>query len=136
MGELRHHVERVGAGDRHVIEPTAELDVEEFDRIATKILSQRGVQIRVDCRHLRQLSEEGFGVLLAAHQRASRLGGRLFLDLRENPGLRDTFRSAGVPFDDGESDGGTAGKPAKKPPPLSPKTGRHAQSKPRSGDGA
>ena len=142
MRELRHYVERVGEGDRHVIEPTAALTgtvADEFDRVARKLLSQRGVQIRVDCRHLPYLDGEGLGVLLAARARANHLGGRLILDLRGNPGLRATFSRVahlGAWFDDGDSDGGTAGMPAKKPPPLSPKKGRYAQPGPTSGDEA
>ena len=135
MENLRHYVEHVGEADRHVIELPLDLTdeaLEEFDRIAKQILFQEAVRVRVDCRHVRQLSGDAMGVLMAAHSAVTRRGGTFMLDVRDNPRLRDLFGTVWRGLDGGEADDNMSGKPAKLIPPASPNAGGQAQPKPQS----
>jgi hypothetical protein len=83
MEHLSHRVEDAGGGDLHVIELPSEFGgeaAEEFHRLVQTILLQRGAQILVGCRRVDRATEEGIAVLVDAHARVRRVGGRLVLD--------------------------------------------------------
>ena len=137
MERLIHYVEVVRGNDRHVIELPSEFGGEvagEFSRLATELLSRPGSSIRIDCRHLKDLTEEGFGVVFTTYARAQRTGGKVWLDVRANPRLRRVLGTAGL-GSLGDDDEGLAGTPSLLTPPPTPRSGQDKRELPRTDPG-
>jgi len=132
MKQLSHRVENVGGRERHVIELPNGLGgevVDDFYRLTMELISRPGSRIRVDCRHVDDLSEEVIAVVLAAHGRAQRTGGRVFLDVRANPRLLRIFRATNLGFL-GDDDEGLAGTPSPLDPGPTPRSGQDKRAMP------
>jgi len=95
VNEWRHHVERRGGLDVHVIEVPLEFisdrDLEEFERLVKRNLHE-GTQIRVDCRRVQHINSTALGAIISAYTRAQQLGGAVKLDASGNTYVRGLLK--------------------------------------------